>query len=247
MRLLLTGSRGTIGGAVLDAAAAAGFDVVPWLREQADPNQPTAVQSALERTAPEAILHLAMGATDWAAAMARHAEAHSIPFVFTSTASVFAPPGPHRIGDPRTATDEYGRYKIACEDAVRAASDRAVVVRLGYQIDLRRGGNNLGAHLRQQAAAGPIRASAGWVPATSLLEDTVAALLGLLRDPLPGLHHLDANAEQAWTYPQVVAGVVRAMGEDWPVEITRDRIDDQRLLDSLPIAPLSDRLPLARS
>jgi dTDP-4-dehydrorhamnose reductase len=246
MRLLMTGSRGTVGGAVLDAAPEHGVEVVPWLRELADPNSPTAVGTMLERTAPGAILHLGMGATDWAAAMARYAAAHGVPFVFTSTASVFAPPGPHRIDGPRGATDDYGRYKIACEDAVRQASGDAVIVRLGYQIDLHRPGNNLGAHLRQQGQAGTVRASAGWIPATSMLTDTATALLDLLRDPRPGTHHLDANALQAWTYPQVVAGVARAIGAQWRIEVTNDRVDDQRLLDSLPIAPLSARLPLSR-
>lgn len=246
MRLLLTGSRGTVGAAVLDAAAAHGFEVVPWLREQADPNSPTAVGTMLERTAPDAILHLAMGATDWAAAMARYGARHGVPFVFTSTASVFAPPGPHRVDGPRGATDDYGRYKIACEDAVRQASGDAAIVRLGYQIDLHRPGNNLGAHLRQQGADGAVRASAGWIPATSMLPDTVTVLLGLLGDPRPGTHHLDANAQEAWTYPQVVAGVARATGAQWRIEVTNDRADDQRLLGSLPIAPLSARLPLTR-
>jgi dTDP-4-dehydrorhamnose reductase len=58
-----------------------------------------------------------------------------IPFVFTSTVSVFTAPGPHGITSERTATDEYGRYKADCEDAVLKASTEAVVVRLGYQID----------------------------------------------------------------------------------------------------------------
>jgi dTDP-4-dehydrorhamnose reductase len=243
MRLLLTGSRGTVGSAVRTAAAERGIEVVPWLREEADPDHPGPM---LARTRPDAILHLAMGAPRWAAAMARHAAERAVPFVFTSTASVFAPPGPHRIDGPRTAPDDYGRYKIACEDAVRQASGAATIVRLGYQIDLVRPGNNLGAHLRSAAQAGPVRASAGWIPATSMLDDTAAALLDLLAAPRPGTHHLDANHVEAWTYPQIVAAVSRALDAQWAVEVTGDRVDDQRLLDSLPIAPLSARLPLQR-
>jgi len=58
------------------------------------------------------------------------------------------------------------------------------------------------------------------------------------------LHHLDANAEEAWTYPRIVCAIAAALGADWHPEITHDRADDQRLLDSLPIARLSQRLPL---
>jgi dTDP-4-dehydrorhamnose reductase len=245
MHLLLTGATGTVGGAVAAAAAAAGWTVTPWDRRRASPDDPGAIDWMVETTAPDAIAHLAMGAPSWAGQMARLAERAGAPFVFTSTASVFAPPGPHAPGDERTAVDDYGRYKIECEDRVREASGRAVVVRLGYQIDLRRGGNNMAAHLRQQAEAGPIRASADWVPATSLLDDTAAVLLALLAAPLPGPHHVDANAAEAWTYPQIVRAIAAALHRDWAIEETHDRVDDQRLLQSLPIAPLSARLPLA--
>jgi hypothetical protein len=79
-----------------------------------------------------------------------------------------------------------------------------------------------------------------------MLDDTAAALLDLLAAPRPGTHHLDANHVEAWTYPQIVAAVSRALDAQWAVEVTGDRVDDQRLLDSLPIAPLSARLPLQR-
>lgn len=244
MHLLLTGARGTVGAAVIDAAATAGWTVTAWDRSTASPDDPAAIDWMVAETGPDAILHLAMGAPSWAARMAQLAETTGIPFVFTSTASVFAPPGPHRPADERTAQDDYGRYKIECEDQVRAASSAAVTVRLGYQIDLERGGNNMGAHLRQQAESGPIGASQDWIPATSFLDDTAQVLLGLCSAPQAGLHHLDANAEEAWTYPQIVRAISQALGTDWPVEVLRDRIDDQRLLSGLPLPALSERLPL---
>jgi dTDP-4-dehydrorhamnose reductase len=246
MHLLVTGSRGTVGGAVADAAAAAGWTITAWDRGQASPDDPAAIDRIMDQTAPDAVLHLAMGAPSWAAHLASRSQSAGIPFLFTSTASVFAPPGPHRPLDARTASDDYGRYKIECEDQVRGASDAAVIVRLGYQIDLVRGGNNMGAHLREQARSGTIHASQDWIPATSMLDDTASVLLALLTDPQPGLHHLDANAEESWTYPQIAGAIARALGQDWAIVANHDRVDDQRLLDSLPIAPLSARLPLAR-
>lgn len=244
MRLLLTGSNGTVGTRVRETAADRGWEVARWDRSTASPDDPAAISAHVSQVAPDAVLHLAMGAPSWAAQLGTTAAQAGIPYVFTSTASVFAPPGPHRIADERTATDDYGRYKIECEDAVRSASDQAVVVRLGYQIDLAAGGNNMGAHLRDQAAAGPVPASSGWTPATSMLSDTVTALLDLLERPRPGLHHLDANAEEAWRYPQIVRAVAVALGAQWSIAESSDRVDDQRLLESLPIAPLSTRLPL---
>lgn len=242
----MTGANGTVGGAVGAAAGRRGWTVIPWDRAAVSPDDRAAIDAQVDRTAPQAILHLAMGAPAWAARMAELAAAARIPFVFTSTVSVFAAPGPHRLGDERTASDDYGRYKIQCEDAVRGASSAATVVRLGYQIDLAAGGNNMGAHLCEQAARGAVLASAEWIPAASMLPDTAQALLDLLASPLPGLHHLDANTSQAWSYPQIVAAIARALDADWRVEITHERVDDQRLLDSLPIAALSERLPIQR-
>lgn len=246
MRILLTGAAGTVGGAVRAEAARRGWQVIAWDRATHSPDDAAAIDAGVAQARPEAILHLAMGDPRWAARLAHLAAEAGSAFVFTSTASVFAAPGPHRIGDRRTATDDYGRYKIACEDAVAAASDSACTIRLGYQIDPAGGGNNLAAHLRAQAAAGTIRASADWIPATSMLADTAAVLCDLTAAPLPGLHHLDANAQEAWTYPQIVAAVADLLGEHWPVDITHDRVDDQRLLGSLPIPSLSQRLPLRR-
>ena len=244
MRLLLTGSNGTVGTRVRALAADRDWEVAGWDRSIASPDDPAAIAAHVAAVTPDAVLHLAMGAPAWAAQLGTLAANAGIPYVFTSTASVFAPPGPHRISDERTATDDYGRYKIECEDAVRSASQQAVVVRLGYQIDLTAGGNNMGAHLRQQAASGSVPASQGWTPATSMLDDTVGVLLGLLEQPAPGLHHLDANAEEAWTYPQVVRAIATALGAQWDIAPSSHRVDDQRLLGSLPIAPLSARLPL---
>ncbi len=102
---------------------------------------------------------------------------------------VFAPRpnGPYTITSPRTATDEYGAYKIRCEDAVWQANPDAIVARLGYQIDPDGIGNNMVAHTdAQQAADGMVRASTQWIPACAFLDDTAAALLSLVCGPPAG-------------------------------------------------------------
>ncbi|PTT78536.1 dTDP-4-dehydrorhamnose reductase, partial [Pelomonas sp. HMWF004] len=66
-------------------------------------------------------------------------------FLFTSTARVFdhQPDGPHDVADDRSARDEYGRYKIDCENAVLLASPTPVIARIGWQIDPTQPGNNM--------------------------------------------------------------------------------------------------------
>ena len=186
VRILVTGMSGTVAPRFAGLARSAGHEVEPWVREDVSPNDADACQHFLDDQDPDAIVHAAFGAETWAGLLADHARRRGIPFVFTSTTMVFAPrpDGPYTISSPRTATDEYGAYKIRCEDAVWEANPDAMVARLGYQIDPDGVGNTMVAHTdAQQAADGSVRASRRWIPACAFLDDTAAALLSLVSDP----------------------------------------------------------------
>jgi dTDP-4-dehydrorhamnose reductase len=245
MRLLLTGMGGTVAPRLAAHAARAGHEVVGWDRAAVSPDDPEACWRFVEQVGPDGIAHLAFGAEAWAGLLAQSAAQRSVPFVYTSTAMVFAqrPDGPYRPADPPTADTEYGQYKVRCEEAVRAANAQAMVVRLAYQVDLDGQGNNLVAHL--DAAHGRdevIPASTRWVPALALLDDTAAGLLSFLTDPEPGTHHLDGNAEVAWSHHRVVRALAAKLGRDWRIEPTEEPIHDQRLLDSFRARPIDTRL-----
>lgn len=244
--LLVTGLGGTVGAAVYREAIDRGWDVRSWDRRAVNPDDREASLRHLAEIGPAGILHLGMGPPRWAGDMSGYAAEHGIPFIFTSTGSVFAPHGPHGIHDQRTATDDYGRYKQECEDEVAIANPDAVTVRLGYQISLTHPGNNMGAHLREEAVAhhGVVRASTRWIPAAAMLEDTVAVLLNLVATPRAGLHHLDANSVQGWNYAQLARAISLASGANFRVQPTEDPDYDGRLLNTLPIPMLGDRLPL---
>ena len=236
---------GTVAPRFANAAHAAGHEVVPWVRGDVSPDDPAACQKFLDEQNPNAILHAAFGAESWAGLLASHARSRSIPFVFTSTTMVFAqrPDGPYTISSPRTATDEYGSYKIRCEDSVWAANPDAMVARLGYQIDPDGVGNNMVAHIdAQQAADGVVRASRRWIPACAFLDDTADALLALVSDPQPGLHHLDSNAQSAWTYVRILRGLAELLDRRWQILETDEPDHDQRLIDSPRILGLETRL-----
>lgn len=238
-RLLLTGMNGTLAPHVATALRATGNEVIAWDRDSASPDDPDAVRDFLERSACTGILHLAMGSERWAADLAAFCADRDLPFVFTSTAMVFdhEPDGPHHESDLRSAKDDYGRYKIRCEDTVLAANPSAIVARIGYQIDpVRALGNNMIAHLDAQAASGGIRASRCWIPACSFMPDTAQALSWLLHhatdDGIAGVHHLDANAHDAWDYHRLVLAQRDVLGRDWSVEVDESYRHDQRLLCS---------------
>jgi dTDP-4-dehydrorhamnose reductase len=254
MRLLVTGMHGTVAPRLAEHATAAGHEVLAWDRDAVPPDDPDACWAFLHSVRPDAIAHLAFGAESWAGLLAAASRERSLPFLYTSTAMVFAqrPDGPYRPEQPPTADTEYGQYKARCEQAVQAANPDAMVARLAYQVDLppasggRRegaGGNHLLAHCEAAHASGePIRASTRWIPALAFLDDTAAALLGLLTEPRPGIHHLDGNATSTWDHHRVVEALARQLDRPWRIEPTEDPVHDQRLLASDLIAPIDARL-----
>jgi dTDP-4-dehydrorhamnose reductase len=156
------------------------------------------------------------------------------------------PDGPHAVDDERTAQDDYGRYKIRCEDAVRAAHAGAMIVRIGWQIDASQPGNNMLRALDAwQARDGEVAASSAWRPACSYMDDTAAAFVALLRAPRVGVVHFDSNAEAGHSFAQIVRALRVAHGrEAWQLREHADYVHDQRLAGSaLAPPPLSTRLP----
>lgn len=239
---LVTGLSGTVAPALRAALAGAGAGVVGWDRAAVSPDDGAAVRAHLDAVDPAAVCHLAMGAEGWAGELAGWCARRGRPFLLTSSVMVFdGTPGPHRPTDAPATKDEYGRYKLRCEAAVRAANPDAIVARLGWQIaqsgacaatGSARGGNHMLEQLHRRSARGEtIRASARWIPATSFLEDTAAALVGLLRAGRGGVYHVDGNAEAAWDFHRLVLALRARHGASWRVERCEDHVDDQRLLD----------------
>ncbi|MCX2864687.1 sugar nucleotide-binding protein [Paucibacter sp. PLA-PC-4] len=248
MRCLITGLRGTLAPVLARQLREAGHELLGWDREQVDPEDAAAASAWLAAQRLDAIAHLAMGSADWAGRLAAHAAARGLPMLFTSTAMVFhhEPDGPHGPQDQRTALDVYGRYKIASEDAVRAACTEATVARIGWQIDAERPGNNMLMALDDwQRREGRVSASAAWRPACSFMDDTAAALMGLLLRPEPGVVHLDSNADEAHGFDRVAAALRARFGRaDWRIEVHQDYRHDQRLAGGQRRMPgLSERLP----
>ena len=246
MRLLITGLNGTLAPHLAAEAKAAGWLVLPWPRDLVDPADSTESALFLQRMRPDAIAHLAMGAESWAAQLAAYAALAQIPFVFTSSAMVFhhQPDGPHAVSDVANAEDEYGRYKIRCEQAIGQANSQACVARIGWQIDSEARGNNMLAALDSwQREQGKVAASRLWVPACSFMVDTARALWQLLQERASGLYHLDSNAAEAWSFDELVRALADRFERDWQIEVTDDYRHDQRLLGHQHRIPtLSQRL-----
>ena len=246
--ILITGLNGSLAPRVAQAARQRGYAVVGWDRNAVPPDTPAASSAFLAQLRPSAILHLATGSESWAAQLASYAAQQGIAFVFTSTAMVFdhVPDGPHAVGDARTAQDDYGRSKIRSEDAVLAAYAGAMVARIGWQIDPEVVGNNMLRALDEwQLREGCVGASQAWRPACSFMTDTAHGLLDLMQHPLPGVHHLDSNAEEGHTFDRIVAALqVQYQRLNWQIRLHSDYAHDQRLVGGVVRLPrLSERLP----
>jgi dTDP-4-dehydrorhamnose reductase len=246
--VLFTGLNGSLAPRVAQAAKRSGYTVTGWDRSKVSPDDSLAVAWHLERARPQAIVHLAMGTENWAAALAAYALVQNIPFVFTSTAMVFdhVPDGPHSTGDKRTAKDDYGHYKIRCEDAVLDANPAAMVARIGWQMDPEVVGNNMLHALDSwQQREGCVGASSVWRPACSFMTDTADALINLIKHPQPGLLHLDSNAHEGHTFDRIAAALAaRFERSRWQIRVHQDYAHDQRLAGGEQRMPaLSTRLP----
>lgn len=231
MRLLITGLSGTLAPVLAREARALGHAVVGWDHRLLPASDSDRLRRYLALQQPQAVLHLAMSSAEDSAVLAAWAAGCGLPFLMTSTAMVFhhQPDGPHGASDERTAQDGYGRSKIAAEDAVLAAHPQASIVRIGWQIDPEATGNNMLRALDGwQAEQGEVAASTAWIPACSYMADTARALLRLADQP--GVHHVDSNADEGWTFAELVARLARAHQRSaWRVRPHDGYRHDQRL------------------
>lgn len=234
MKLITTGLNGTVAPWVGREAQSKGWKVVGWNRSAVDPADEAVALTFLRAETPDAIIHLAMGSEAWEGQLASFAKLHRAPMVYVSTATVFdaTSGGPHRPTDQRTAKDDYGLYKIRCEDAVLIAYRAATVARIGWQIAPDAVGNNMLRHRDEQNARdGRIRASSAWRPACLFMSDTAVALSDLVQEGTAGPVHLDSNALDALTFDQLVQWLGKKYKRDWVVEVTQDYAHDQRLVN----------------
>ncbi len=161
MRLLVTGAQGMLGRDVVRAGERAGHQLVGLGRGELDVVDGPAVEAALRRIAPDALVNCAAftdvdGAesnreqahavnADGAGNLARAAAALGVPLVHLSSDYVFsgvAPlddagsPRPYLESDPTGPRSVYGASKLAGEQQVLAASAGHAVVRSSWLFGL---------------------------------------------------------------------------------------------------------------
>jgi dTDP-4-dehydrorhamnose reductase len=231
-KILLTGMNGTLAPVLAEELRRRGVEVVGWDRGVASPDDRVMVERFVRETKPSALIHCAMGGPQWSEDMARVCAEEGITFLYISSASVYGTQqyGPFTVYDTPEPSDDYGRYKLECEQRVRAVNPDVRIARIGWQIALRRGGNQMTEYLAQrQAEDGHIAASAEWFPACSFLADTARTLADVI-GLSSGLYLLDGNP--GWSFRDIAAALNAAMGGKWDVRSTQEFRWNNRMIDS---------------
>ena len=245
MKAFVTGMNGTVAPALAHALVQLGYSVVPWNRSAHPIDNLEAVRDFIHSEKPDVFCHVAMGSPDWAEWAARTCAKSKIPFLFTSSVSVYAAAqsGPFTIHDLPLPDDDYGRYKLECEHRVQNAPPAAHVVRIGWQIGSAPGGNQMVDYLdRTFREKGRIDVSTLWFPACSFLPDTADTLTQILLTFLPGLYHLDGNP--GLHFHEIATGLNQLLGNSWKVFPISGLVQNHRMLDPrVSVAPITHRFP----
>ncbi|WNG59514.1 NAD(P)-dependent oxidoreductase [Archangium gephyra] len=257
MRAIVTGSTGTVGARLCEDLRRHGVEVFCWDRDSVPVDDYWAMERFVRSVAPDVLFHLATASRptgraneswlinyEWTSELAWLTRQLGVRFVFSSTAMVFSDHarGPFTVDSEPEAPEGYGYEKRRAETRAFEQNPEARVVRLGWQIDERPSGNNMVASLEaQMRERGRVEASTRWFPACSFLDDTVRALQALAWAE-PGLYLLDAN--ERWTYHEIVLALNERLGGRWQVEPTEHFVFDQRMMDDRVVLPsLKARLP----
>jgi dTDP-4-dehydrorhamnose reductase len=224
MRILLTGTTGQVGGALIGPLESIGT-VIGVRRADFDLSDPASLPEKLDRIAPDLIINpAAYTAVDRAederelaevvnsrapARIAIWAAAHEVPLVHFSTDYVFLGTGvrPWREDDPTDPVSVYGASKLAGEAAVRSAKGPHLIVRTSW-VYAARGTNFLRTIIRLAREREELRIVADQIGAPTsarVIAESLVMMISQQTTALPalfsragGLVHLACAGETSW-------------------------------------------------
>jgi dTDP-4-dehydrorhamnose reductase len=222
MRLLLTGASGMLGRDVARAGERAGYELVRPARSELDVTNADAVESALVRARPDAVVNCSAW-TDVDGAETHRAEAHAVnahgagnlaraaaaigaQLVHVSTDYVFAgdpplgpngAPRPYVESDPTGPRSVYGETKLEGERQVLAASNGHVVARSSWLFGVD-GHNFVATMLRLARERDAVQVVSDQVGCPTWTGHLAPALLGLIEREVRGLVHLAGAGHISW-------------------------------------------------
>jgi dTDP-4-dehydrorhamnose reductase len=224
MRIVITGTTGQIGSALVSPLASLGT-VLPVVRRDLDLALGASIEPVLDRLNPDLIINpAAYTAVDRAedepelaysinavapGVIARWAAVHKVPFIHFSTDYVFdgSRERPWREQDPTRPLSVYGMSKLDGEKLVRSANGAHLIVRTSWVYGAR-GQNFLRTIARLAAERDELRIvndQIGAPTSARSIAEAITHLLAVGRSDLPrylatagGIVHLAAAGETSW-------------------------------------------------
>ena len=247
MKILLTGCNGQVGFELQRSLAVLG-EVVAMDRSRCDLADPESIRAAMRAERPSIVVNAAAyTAVDKAeqeaglaarvngegpGVLAQEAEALGALLVHYSTDYVFdgLQGTPYAERDKTNPAGAYGHSKLAGEHAVRAATQRYLILRTCWVYGVH-GGNFLKTMLRVMRERDALRVVGDQVGAptgAALIADVTAQMLGrylnAVNEPFPyGTYHLAAKGETSWyDYAVLIGRLAREAGV--PLKVQPEQI-----------------------
>lgn len=234
MRILVTGGQGQLGVALQRAPSE--HEVRAPGHSDLDVTSPESVSEAIQLFHPDVVIHAAAW-TDTAAAerepaaalavngegsgnVARACGAAGVPIAYVSSNEVFdgEKGAPYDEDDSTHAINEYGRGKLAGEEAVQEAGGDFYIVRTSWLYGP--GRKSFPEKIIERAQAdGAVRGVTDEIAAPTWTGDLAAALLALVSTRRFGLYHL--AGEGSCSRKEWAEEVLRLAGIDLPVAAAR--------------------------
>ena len=234
MRILVTGGKGQLGVALQSALSQ--HEVRAPGHAELDVTSAAVIRETIESFRPEVVIHAAAW-TDAAAAerdpaaceavngggtgnVARACAAAGVPIAYVSSNEVFdgEKGAPYAEDDATQAINEYGRSKLAGEDAAREAGGDFYIVRTSWLYGP--GRVSFPEKIIERARAdGALRGVTDEIASPTWTANLAAALVALVSSGRFGVYHL--AAEGSCSRKEWAEEVLRLAGIDVPVEAVR--------------------------
>jgi len=242
VKAIFTGLNGIVVPEVAKYFKTKGIEVIQYDRNVITVDNEFEIESFLKLHQPDLFLHFAMGTPEWAGLLAKLTKKLKIKFIYISTVSVYSGKnkGPITMSSKPDAEDNYGKYKIKSEDIVLQNNEDAYILRIGWQIGIKPGSNNMIDYLyKEMEKTGVIKASSNWYPSCSFMEDTAIGIYDAIINHNHGIFLINSNDSFSFfeivTYLSKIHPIIQASEQ-------KDFIQDIRMIDDrIKIKKLSER------
>ncbi|OHD10969.1 MAG: hypothetical protein A2086_02115 [Spirochaetes bacterium GWD1_27_9] len=245
MKVLITGSNGTLGIEMQKYLKSLDIEVVCWDRKTVSPFDYHSMENYIKEVKPDLLFHFAIASQstgldneswkinyEWTSELAWITGNLGIKFLFTSTALVFTDnaKGPFTINSIPDAYDGYGYEKRMAETKAIYQNKDVFIVRLGWQITGDLNTNNMVAYLENEYKKnGVINASSKWYPACSFVKDTVQELYRIITSEQPGLYMIDSNDK--YNFFEIASILNKIYKKNWKIIENNNFVYEQRMVD----------------